>query len=210
MKTVRNPVIWLTAVSLAALLAVLLGLASMVVDQSGSDGESAPGDVSVGSDAIDGAESGTAEDRTAVVSVRGEKLTIPSSDRPTVLYFMASWCTSCIEQARALNELENEYAEKMHFIGVDVTPGATKEEVENFRAQAGNPDHPYVVDTTQQFVERYEIAAIDSTVVVGTDGKLLARADAKPMNTAALREFLERALEPDRGAKEPTPQPVLP
>lgn len=63
-----------------------------------------------------------------------------------------------------------------------------------FRALAGSPGHPYVVDTTGQLTQKYEITSLDSTVVIGPGGEVLGRADSKPMKTEALRTFLDKTL----------------
>ncbi|GEO96424.1 TlpA family protein disulfide reductase [Kocuria turfanensis] len=128
-----------------------------------------------------------------ITSVDGEEVTVPS-DRPTVLYFMASWCATCIPQATAMDELEEQYADRVWFVAVDVTPENTKIEVDRFRTAAGAPEHPYVVDETGQLTKRYGITSLDSTVVVAPDGEVLDRADGTPMKAEALRAFLDGAL----------------
>ncbi|GED40656.1 TlpA family protein disulfide reductase [Microbacterium oxydans] len=143
--------------------------------------------------AADGSSGGNSVDRIEVVSVDDEAVTVPA-ERPTVLYFMASWCYTCIPQAAAMNELEDEYADRAQFIAVDVTPENTKAEVDGFREPAGFPDHPYVVDKTGELTQRYNIVSLDSTVVVAPDGEVLGRADGKPMEIEALRTFLDETL----------------
>ena len=140
-----------------------------------------------------GGAGGNGKDRIEVVSVDDVAVTVPS-DRPTVLYYMASWCYTCIPQAIAMNELEDEYADRAQFVAVDVTPENTKVEVDGFREVARFPDHPYVVDKTGELTSRYNIVSLDSTVVVAPDGEVLGRADARPMEIAALRAFLEETL----------------
>ena len=127
-----------------------------------------------------------------ITSVDGEEVTVPS-DRPTI-YFMASWCATCIPQATAMDELEEQYADRVRFVAVDVTPENTKTEVDGFRTAAGAPEHPYVVDETGQLTKRYGITSLDSTVVVAPDGEVLDRADGTPMKAEALRAFLDGAL----------------
>lgn len=181
-RTRSRRVYTLAALALAAVLVAVLAVIALDRGQPAATSATGPASASV-------SEGGPVE----ITSVDGEALTVPS-DRPTVLYFMASGCSSCIEQARAMNELEDEYADRARFIGVDVTPNATTAEVDRFRDLARSPDHPYVIDTEQQFVAGYEIVAIDSTVVVAPDGEILGRVDATPMNVTALRTFLDDTL----------------
>lgn len=183
-RTRSRRVYTLAALALAAVLVAVLAVIALDRGQPAATSATGPASAAVGE-----GEGAPVE----ITSVDGEALTVPS-DRPTVLYFMASWCSSCIEQARAMNELEDEYADQARFIGVDVTPNATTAEVDRFRDLARSPDHPYVIDTEQQFVEGYDIVAIDSTVVVAPDGEILGRVDATPMNVTALKAFLDDTL----------------
>ncbi|MHA7156206.1 peroxiredoxin family protein [Arthrobacter sp. TMN-50] len=146
-----------------------------------------------GAGADTAAAGGTSVDRIELTSTEGDPVTVPA-ERPTVLYFMASWCFTCIPQAEAMKELEAEYADQADFVGVDVTPGNTKTQVDEFRELAGFPEHPYVVDETGELSKKYEIVSLDSTVVIAPDGEVLGRVDAQPMKAEALREFLDETL----------------
>ena len=123
----------------------------------------------------------------------GKALTVPSS-RPTVLYFMASWCYTCVPQAKAMKELEQQYADKADFVAVDVTPENTKTQVDEFRELADTPGYPFVVDQTGELTQKYAVTSLDSTVVIAPDGVILGRADARPMKTDALKAFLDTTL----------------
>ena len=123
----------------------------------------------------------------------GRAVTVPS-DQPTVLFFMASWCGTCVPEARALAAAEKDYAGRVQFLAVNVTPGDPPEAVEQFRQAAGNPAHPYVTDDDGTFVERYAINALDTTVVVDADGRVLGRIDARPLNEQQLRRLIDTSL----------------
>ena len=123
----------------------------------------------------------------------GRAVTVPS-DQPTVLFFMASWCGTCVPEARALAALEKDYAGRVQFLAVNVTPGDPPEAVEQFRQAAGNPAHPYVTDDDGTFVERYAVSALDTTVVVDADGRVKGRIDARPLNEQQLRRLIDTSL----------------
>jgi thiol-disulfide isomerase/thioredoxin len=126
-------------------------------------------------------------------SIDGRVVTVPA-DQPTVLFFMASWCGTCVPEARALAAAEKDYAGRVQFIAVNVTPGDPPEAVEQFRQAAGNPAHPYVTDDDGTFVERYAISALDTTVVVDADGRVKGRIDARPLNEQQLRRLIDTSL----------------
>ena len=178
----RRTILTITALIAVAVLVVVLALTAL--NRGPGAGTSTGGSTSA---------SGNGVERIETTSTEGEPVAVPG-ERPTVLYFMASWCFTCVPQAEAMKELEAEYADQAQFVAVDVTPENTKAEVDAFRELAGFPEHPYVVDQTGQLSKKYEIISLDSTVVIAPDGEILARADAQPMKTEALRTFLDETL----------------
>jgi len=127
------------------------------------------------------------------MSTDGRAVAVPA-DQPTVLFFMATWCGPCIGEARALAAVEDDYAGRVQFLAVNVTPGDTPEAVEEFRRAAGDPAHPYVTDDRGTFVERYAISALDTTVVVDADGRVQGRIDARSLNEQELRDLIDTSL----------------
>lgn len=181
MTTTKNRRRIFTIAGVIAAVALILILASTALNRGGVAEPSA------------GAASATSVERIETASVTGEAVSVPS-ERPTVLYFMASWCYTCVPQAEAMKNLEQEYAGKADFVAVDVTPENTKVEVDEFRKLAGDPGHPYVIDKTGQLTKKYGITSLDSTVVVASDGEVLGRVDARPMKADTLRAFLDKTL----------------
>lgn len=181
MTTTRNNrrIFTITAVIAAAALILILSLTAL-----NRGGEATPATGSAGGNNVN---------RLEITSVDGKALTVPST-RPTVLYFMASWCYTCVPQAEAMKELEQEYAEKADFVAVDVTPENTKTQVDQFRELAGAPGYPFVIDQTGELTQKYAVTSLDSTVVVAPDGEVLGRADSRPMKADALKAFLDTAL----------------
>ncbi|RKO21779.1 TlpA family protein disulfide reductase [Pseudarthrobacter phenanthrenivorans] len=181
MTTTKNPrrIFTITAVIAAAALILILSLTAL---NRGSETTSAAGPVGANN-----------VDRIELTAVDGKALTVPST-RPTVLYFMASWCYTCVPQAKAMKELEQQYADKADFVAVDVTPENTKTQVDQFRELADTPGYPFVVDQTGDLTQKYAVTSLDSTVVVAPDGDILGRADSRPMKADALKAFLDTTL----------------
>lgn len=92
MTVTRNRRRILTMTALATAVALVLILALTALNRG------------TGNDTAAGAVDGTSVDRIEITSTEGEPLTVPG-ERPTVLYFMASWCYTCIAQAQAMKEL---------------------------------------------------------------------------------------------------------
>lgn len=181
MTTTRNHRRIFTIIAVVAAAALILVLALTALNRGS---ETAPAAGPAGANNVD---------RIEITSVDGKALTVPST-RPTVLYFMASWCYTCVPQAEAMKELEQEYADKADFVVVDVTPENTKTQVDQFREMAGTPGYPFVVDRTGELTQKYAVTSLDSTVVIAPDGDILGRADSRPMKADALKAFLDTTL----------------
>jgi thiol-disulfide isomerase/thioredoxin len=116
--------------------------------------------------AAEGAGGSAAGDFLAFTATDARTVTVPDSGpdaKPVVVFFMASWCASCIEEARAMTALENEYTDRGRFVAVEVTPNAPPQEIAKFQAAAGNPAHPYLVDRRGDLTSAYGVTVLDTT-----------------------------------------------
>lgn len=134
--------------------------------------------------------------------------------RVFVLNFWASWCGPCRAEIPELNKLREEYGPRgVEFVGLTTeNPGSASEKVRQFASDYGME---YRVgwadpDVFETLVTR---AAIPQTLVVGADGRVVARfvgysKKVLPM----LRAGIEEALEPpeEGGEEEAEPAPAQP
>lgn len=176
----------LSAVVAAAVLTVALAAAAL--DQAKDSPTSATSVAASSSEA----DVGDVVTPLQASAIDGRSVTVPG-ERPTVLFFMAAWCSSCREGARAMASLEDHYAAAAKFVAVNLTPSDTPAAVDEFRRAAGGK-HPYVIDSDGQFLTHYAVQALDTTVVVAPDGRVVARIDSRPLNDQELRSFLDKAL----------------
>jgi cytochrome oxidase Cu insertion factor (SCO1/SenC/PrrC family) len=78
--------------------------------------------------------------------------------KPTVVYFMASWCPTCAKNWEALNVVVPRYADEVEFIAVSIDPTddvTTLQELATekgftFATSPGNPDLALDYDVTKQ------------------------------------------------------------
>jgi len=110
-----------------------------------------------------------------------------------VVYFMAGWCLTCIFEARALARLYQEYRDRgLEVLAVDVDPSETEADVKAFRAR-GVPDAAYAwaLDPGGLLSRTFKVWALDTTVVVGPDGRIVYRDEVgTPYET--LKEVVDR------------------
>jgi thiol-disulfide isomerase/thioredoxin len=128
--------------------------------------------------------------RAALASLRG---------KPLVLNVWASWCGPCIKEAPGLADLARAYRGRVHFVGID----SLETTVQAGRAFVRRYGwiYPSVFDPDGSLERALGYIGQPVTVVLGADGSK-QKVFAGPVETAALRSEIERALVP-RSATSP-------
>lgn len=94
--------------------------------------------------------------------------------KPTALFFMAAWCSSCVGGEDALAQVRAKYGDKVQLISIDVDPANdTPERLKKFAQEFGG-DWPHVFDT-DKMLEKLSVASLDTTIIIGPDGKIIYR-----------------------------------
>jgi peroxiredoxin len=154
-----------------------------------------PGDAAAGAPAATvtgtGAQVGASAPQVTGRAVDGRQVELRAG-KPSVLFFFAGWCTSCIAEAAALGELHRERGDDVNIVAVSIDPGDTPETIEAFMQAAGSPDYPVLHDADDSIRAAYEVTSLDVTVFTGADGKVAYR-DAVPSTLDQLQDGLRRA-----------------
>ena len=107
-----------------------------------------------------------------------------------VMFFMASWCGSCLPEAQALAELHESYAEKgLTIVAINAEPDQKVKELERFRQRANNGQFAWAFDHEFAVVQAYKVQALDTTLIIDRSGRI-AYSDASPTP----KEFLEKEI----------------
>jgi thiol-disulfide isomerase/thioredoxin len=138
-----------------------------------------------------GAEVGAAAPAVTANALDGGQVRIPAG-RPSVVFFFAGWCGSCIPEATALGQLQREHGDDVDIVAVDIDSGDTPEMIGEFMAAAGSPEYSVVHDKTDAIRAAYEVASLDVTVITDASGKVVYR-DSVPSTLAQLSDGLRRA-----------------
>lgn len=109
--------------------------------------------------------------------------------RPTLIFFMAYWCPTCIPEARALAQLKQEYGNELKIVALDIDPTSTPETLANFKRAADNGAFTWAFDSGQEVTRSYEVRALDTTVILDEEGRVVYR-DAFVTPYETLREAL--------------------
>ncbi|MBI3733587.1 MAG: TlpA family protein disulfide reductase [Chloroflexi bacterium] len=111
--------------------------------------------------------------------------------KPTVVFFMAYWCGSCIPEAIALGKLQQEYGDKVSIAAVNIDPSATWETIEQFKQAAGDPPLVWASDFDQKVTFAYAVRALDTTLILDREGRIAYR-DEIPTQYKTLKGELEK------------------
>lgn len=125
----------------------------------GSDGSSTKSGLSVGEKPPDFTLQMTAE-RT--VSLR-------PVEKPTILFFMAAWCTSCKQEESNLKQIQQQYDDDVRLISIDMDPDRdTMDDLRQFKQQYGG-DWIHAMGT-QQLIQKYRLTSLDTTYIIDQSG----------------------------------------
>ncbi|MFI1194929.1 TlpA family protein disulfide reductase [Micromonospora sp. NPDC020750] len=92
------------------------------------------------------------------------------AQRPVVLTFFNSWCTTCAGRQAALSELARSYRDRVVFVGVAGADQA--DEVQDY-LRAHRVEYPVVLDDQQTIWRSYAVREPPAVVVVAKGGALL-------------------------------------
>lgn len=96
--------------------------------------------------------------------------------KPIILQTMASWCTSCLLQAEELKKVQKIHPEAV-IISVDIdTRRDTITTVNSFKEQA-QANWLFTLDSLNEFVTKYNIQSLDTTIVINKKGEIILRDD---------------------------------
>jgi len=109
--------------------------------------------------------------------------------KPTIIFFMAYWCSTCIPEARALAQLQQEYGDQLNIVAIDLDPSSTPDALNQFKSAADNGAYIWAFDTGQQVTNAYQVQALDTTLVLDAAGHVVYR-DAYPTTYDVLKNTL--------------------
>lgn len=109
--------------------------------------------------------------------------------KPTIIFFMAYWCGTCIPEARALAQLNREYGEQVSIVAIDVDPTSTPDALAGFKQAADGGAFTWAFDDGQQVINAYQVRALDTTLVLDAEGHVVY-SDAYPTTYGVLKDTL--------------------
>lgn len=170
---------------------LLLSAAAWFLWQAGQGGSAAPSGVpGVELSETTGTGLGqVAPDFTASTLDGGTFSLAEQRGRPTIIFFMAYWCGTCIHESQALAQLKDEYGDSVRIVAIDVDPSSTPQALRQFKSAAGNGAFVWAFDKEQQAVAAYQVRTLDTTFILDAEGHVVYR-DSSPTPYDVLQETL--------------------
>ena len=111
--------------------------------------------------------------------------------KPVVLNFWASWCGPCKSEMPDFEEAYGVYAEKIHFLMVNMTDGY-QETVEQAKEMIINSGYTFPVyyDTDMEAARAYSVYSIPTTYFIDKDGYVVAYAQGA-LDMATLQKGID-------------------
>lgn len=139
-------------------------------------------------------------------TIDGRQISLESfSGKPAILWFMAAWCPTCVNQAEAIKQVKSDYGDKIDVLAVDLwvpqniggqnTPGLnaeTESDLEDFLTRHGSTEWNAALDTDTMTIN-YGITQVDSTVVIDGEGNIVLKY-LGPSGYQPMKDAIERAL----------------
>lgn len=182
--------LWLAT---AVPLVVLLALAA-VRPGSRSNGTA---DAGTGSARVDAEGRGTTDvggqaPAFSVTTLSGATFSFPTG-KPTVLFFLAGWCGSCVPEAQALGRIQRDLGDRVAILAVSIDPSETPDTLREFIRAAGSPQYPFAIDAEGTLMRAFNARSLDTTVIAGPTGRIVFR-DGIPTGETTLRSAIARAV----------------
>lgn len=113
--------------------------------------------------------------------------------KPIILFFIQSACYSCLQEAKALQALKEEYAGSVNIIAVGVDL-LGKPMLVSWAAH-NNIDYPVLLDPIFSVPEKYGFSFTPSSVIIDKEGKIaFIHAGYRPQDIEAFKEKLNELL----------------
>lgn len=110
----------------------------------------------------------------AGTTLAGDRLAIDpvQKKRPVVLVFWASWCAVCVREMPSLKRFQSLAAAKVDLVSfsIDTDPEAAKA-----MAARQQLNYPVILDGGMAIAERFAVEATPTMILLGADGRELAR-----------------------------------
>lgn len=126
-------------------------------------------------------------------TVEGQEVTLSSLKGQPVLFAfaLATGCAACIIEAGNVREAQAQIPFKV--IQLSISPYETSEDLLFFRKAYGSSDWLISFDEDERITKQYQVNAVDTTLIVDAQGKIIYRDDGIPAETKEIVNILNKS-----------------
>ena len=123
--------------------------------------------------AVAGSGANIAPDFT-IKTIDGKTLTLSemTNDKPTVLYFFATWCPNCARDLAAVKNIYPQYADKVNFLAIDVDLRETEAQIVSYKQRMNLPDVEFAAGK-RNILANYNVVYTTTKLFIGKDRRIL-------------------------------------
>lgn len=123
-------------------------------------------------------------------TVSGTRFVSPTR-RPTLLYFIAGWCGTCLPGASALARVAPSVSGRADLVAIDADPSDSWASLRSFVAAVGAPAYPFAKDDGH-IGPAFAVTALDTAVGIDASGRVAYRSVGALGDEAAVRAALTK------------------
>lgn len=105
-----------------------------------------------------------------VHDIQGKSVLL-SHKKPTLIYFMAAWCPSCVHGEKVFNKMHQQYKGHVQLMTVDVAANTdTKKSLAKFQKSYGG-NWPHVLKNGVKIAKTYGVKQLEEVVLLNSNHK---------------------------------------
>lgn len=121
------------------------------------------------SDAKTGLNVGQRPPDFSLQTTAGTEVTLHPVEKPTAMFFMAAWCTSCKQEEHNLKQVHETFGDDVRLMSIDMDPDRdSMKDLRQFKQQYGG-DWIHAMGT-QDLIRTYRLTSLDTTYIIDQNG----------------------------------------
>ena len=136
-------------------------------------------------------EEGMKMPNVKVETNKGVAFDLNKTKKPVLINFWATWCPPCRMEMPGLQNLYEEFGDKVDFIMINL--GETKDTIQDFLVENEVYTFPIGYDETDSYGMKFSIVGIPTTYIIGKD-KIIKNYIVGARDENQFREYLEEVI----------------
>jgi len=121
-----------------------------------------------------GANQGNLAPDFTVTTTEGKtvRLSDLTNDKPTVVYFFATWCPNCARDLAAVKDVYPQYSDKVNFLAVDIDSRESVSQIASYKQRMGLPNIDFA-PSDRRILSDYNVVYTTTKFFIGKGGIIL-------------------------------------